>query len=84
MHEVTVTSLPHPISMFLLGFFLLAIIILYREYMSLVQRLKEQNQEIAKLESKIEKHVDHVDEKIAFITKKVDSRVDKALLGLKR
>ena len=84
MHEVTVTSLPHPISMFLLGFFLLAIALLYREYVSLIRRLKEQNQEIAKLESKIEKHVDQVDEKITFITKKVDSRVDKALLGLKK
>jgi|688.fasta_scaffold1690152_1 uncharacterized protein YbcC (UPF0753/DUF2309 family) len=84
MHEVTVTSLPHPISMFLLGFFLLAITLLYREYVSLVRRLKEQDQEISKLEAKIEKHIDHVDEKIAFITKKIDSRVDKALLGLKK
>jgi len=81
MNEVVTTILPHPITMFILGGMLLGVVILYREYTHLTKRMVEVKNDMEKLIQKMESHVSHTDEKMMFISKKVDSRVDKALLG---
>jgi len=84
MNEVVTTVLPHPITMFILGGMLLGLVILYREYVTFNKRMTEQRNDMEKLIQKMENHKNHTDEKIMFISKKVDSRVDKALLGIKK
>lgn len=84
MNEVTVSTLPHPISMFLLGFFTLAIILMFIEYLALKGKLNSQKKEMDKLVEKMESHVNHTEERLMFISKKVDSRVDKALLNSRK
>ena len=84
MHEVTVSTLPHPVSMFFLGAMVLGIIILWREYVSLQARFKESKQLIDKMMDKIDLHNQQVDDRIESISKKIDSRVDKALMAIKK
>ena len=84
MNEVVTTVLPHPITMFILGGMLLGLIILYREYVTFNRRMNEQRSDMEKLIQKMENHINHTDEKLMFISKKIDSRVDKALLGIKK
>ena len=84
MNEVVTTVLPHPISMFMLGGMLLGIIILFREYRSLTSRIKDLKQDFEKVMDKMDRHSSSIDEKIQTISKKVDSRVDKALLSIKK
>lgn len=84
MNEVTTTILPHPISMFILGGVVLGIIILWREYSSIIRQIKELKHDFEKVMDKMDKHQQNLDERIAGISKKVDSRVDKALLSIKK
>lgn len=82
--EVTVSTLPHPISMFLLGFMLFAIIVLYNEY----RRVKKETDEIKKdmkdIRIQLKAEATDLDKKLADVSKKVDSRVDKAIVSLKK
>lgn len=82
--EVTVSSLPHPISMFMLGITMVLVIFLFIEYRRTKEDSKECKQAIKKLEDDIRKIVAKTDEKLAEVSKKVDSRVDKAVLSLKK
>ena len=84
MNEVVTTVLPHPISMFMLGAMFIGIVILYREYKNLTNRLKELKSDFEKVIEKMDRHSSSIDEKIQTISKKVDSRVDKALLSIKK
>lgn len=84
MNEVATTVLPHPISMFLLGGMMLGIIILWREYSSTIRQIKELKHDLEKVMDKMERHQQSLDERVASISKKVDSRVDKALLSIKK
>ena len=82
--EVTVSSLPHPISMFFLGIFAVTIIFLTIEVFKM---RKEWDKFKNKNESKtndLQQFIDEFDSKISEVSKKVDSRVDKALLNLKK
>jgi flagellar biosynthesis/type III secretory pathway M-ring protein FliF/YscJ len=76
---IEINSLPHPISMFLLGFFTLAIIVMWYEYKKAIKIVSENKLEMEKLKEKMENLVQSTDEKLMFVSKKIDSRVDKAL-----
>lgn len=82
--EVTVSSLPHPISMFFLGTFLVAMIYMLIE----VNRFKKDNERLRLFIDSFEKRFSDLksesDSKISEISKKIDSRVDKALLTFKK
>ena len=82
--EVTVSSLPHPISMFLLGFTLFALIVLLFEYRRMKTDVKEVNCLIKDLDRELKTIESGVDKKLADVSKKVDSRVDKAIVALKK
>ena len=83
-NEVTVSSLPHPISMFILGFTLFALLMLYMEYKRTRSELIEFKSKLTNLKELINQSEVRLDTKITDISKKVDSRVDKAILSLKK
>jgi len=82
--EVTVSTLPHPISMFLLGFMLFAVIVLFNEYRRTRKELDEIKKDLNNVQDQLKTEVDGVDKKLADVSKKVDSRVDKAIVALKK
>jgi len=82
--EVTVSSLPHPISMFLLGIMSITVIFLFSEYRRGKQDVKECRDSIQELEALIEGVNRRTDDKLLEVSKKVDSRVDKAILAIKK
>lgn len=82
--EVTVSSLPHPISMFFLGIFAVTIIFMLTE----VIRFKKDNEKFKILAEDINKKMDlsksELESKLSEVSKKIDSRVDKALISFKK
>jgi uncharacterized protein YoxC len=82
--EVTVSSLPHPISMFLLGIMSITVVFLFSEYRRTKSEVKECRQSIEELECLMEGINKRTDEKLLEVSKKVDSRVDKAILAIKK
>jgi hypothetical protein len=84
MNEVAVTILPHPITTFILGIVFLGLVILWFEYRSMKNEVKKFNNSVEKLTNKLDETKGYVDNQLSDVSKKVDSRVDKALLNLKR
>ncbi len=82
--EVTISTLPHPISMFLLGFTLFALITLLLEYKRMKSELKEVKDRMKDLNCQLETIEESTDKKLSEVSKKVDSRVDKAIVALKK
>lgn len=82
--EITVSTLPHPISMFLLGFMLFSVLLLFNEYKRAKRDVEEVKQSIKDLREQLKSEVSDVDKKLAEVSKKVDSRVDKAIVALKK
>jgi len=82
--EVTVSSLPHPISMFLLGIMTVTMIFVLIEYKRNKIELKINTDRINEMEDIIELINKRTDDKILDISKKIDSRVDKAILAIKK
>jgi hypothetical protein len=82
--EVTVSSLPHPISMFFLGIFAVTIIFMLTE----VIRFKKDNEKFKSLAEEINKKIEvstsELEQKLSDVSKKIDSRVDKALISFKK
>jgi hypothetical protein len=84
MNEVTVTVLPHPITMFMLGGMLLGLILLFLAYMKTSNEVKESKQELLKLSDNIETSKTDISKAVGEISRKVDSRIDKALGSIKK
>jgi len=84
MNEVTVTVLPHPVTMFILGGMLLGLILLFLEFRrtremikNLAKQVENQNQIIYSIKEMTTKSIQEV-------SRKVDSRIDKALGNVKK
>jgi|SaaInl74LU_5_DNA_1037368.scaffolds.fasta_scaffold00196_5 hypothetical protein len=84
MDEVAVTILPHPVTTFILGVVFLGLIILWLEYRSMKNEVKKFNQSVENLTNKLEETKGEMASNLVEVSKKVDSRVDKAILNLKR
>ena len=82
--EVTVSTLPHPISMFLLGFMLFSVLMLFNEYRRTKKDVDDVKQGIKDLREQLKIDATNLDKKLADVSKKVDSRVDKAIVSLKK
>ena len=82
--EVTVSSLPHPISMFMLGIMAVTVVFLFIEYKRAKDEVKINTERIDELEKLIGLINQKTDDKISDISKKIDSRVDKAILAIKK
>ena len=81
--EVTVSSLPHPISMFFLGIFAITIIVMFVEMNALKKEKKKEFEILESMKISLEASKRELNERIAEISKKIDSRVDKAVAALK-
>lgn len=81
--EVTVSSLPHPISMFFLGTFAITIIVTVIEMNNLRKERKALLESMKELESSVDDFKNQIDQRLSDVSKKIDSRVDKAVSALK-
>jgi FtsZ-binding cell division protein ZapB len=81
--EVTVSSLPHPISMFFLGTFAITIIVVVVEMNSLKKERKFLIESMKEIQDSMEKLKVELESKLLDVSKKIDSRVDKAVSTLK-
>lgn len=82
--EVTVSSLPHPISMFFLGIFAVAIIFMWIEVNRSTKRKDQIQQDMQVLQKEHNEFKSEMTTKFNELSKKIDSRVDKAIVGLKK
>lgn len=82
--EVTVSSLPHPISMFFLGIFAVTIIYLVIEMNRVRKEWEKIKHTLDNFEIRFEECKNNTDNRINEISKKIDSRVDKAILSFKK
>jgi len=82
--EVVVSSLPHPISMFLLGIMIVTVIYTVLEVRRMKEEVKECKNRGTVLEETLVNVNKRTDEKVQELSKKVDSRVDKAILAIKK
>ena len=84
MNEVTVTILPHPITMFILGGMLLGIVVLFLEFSKTRNVVRELLREIEKDKEIINSIRENTFKSIQDVSRKVDSRIDKALGNTKK
>lgn len=82
--EVTVSSLPHPISMFLLGIFAVAIIFMWIEVNRSTKRKDDIQNDMRVLQKELSEFKTDITQKFNELSKKIDSRVDKAIVSLKK
>lgn len=84
MNEVSVTVLPHPITMFILGGMLLGLILLFFEYRRTRQMIKDLNNQFESQKQMISSIKEITEKSIQEVSRKVDSRIDKALGNVKK
>ncbi len=82
--EVTVSTLPHPISMFFLGITLMVTLFLFLEYKRTKEDFKVLKANHLELEKTIKEVSSKAEDRITELSKKLDSRIDKAILSLKK
>jgi hypothetical protein len=82
--EVTVSSLPHPISMFFLGIFGITIIFMWLEVSRSTKRKDKICSDMDILQKDLSEFKSDINSKFTDLSKKIDSRVDKAIVGLKK
>lgn len=82
--EVTVSTLPHPISMFLMGVTIVITAFLFIDYKRVKEDFKLNKETIKDLENKLELACKRTDDKLMDISRKIDSRVDKAIMAIKK
>lgn len=84
MNEVIVSTLPHPISMFFIGFMLFGAIFTYYEYKKLVTELKQMRENLKETKQQFKEMETRYEARVSEISKKIDSRVDKAVMNLRK
>lgn len=82
--EVVVSSLPHPISMFLLGIFSIAIIFMWIETQKSSKRKEKVIADLESMKTQVFEFKTEMNNKFSELSKKIDSRVDKAILTIKK
>ena len=81
---ITVSTLPHPISMFFIGVTFIVSIYLYLDVVKLRGEVRATIKENNEIKEKLHNTKIEVDRVVSELSKKVDSRVDKALDSLKK
>ena len=82
--EVTVSSLPHPISMFFLGIFGISIVFMWMEVNRTSKRKEKLMEDMETLKKEHSDFKSEMNSKFTELSKKIDSRVDKAVVSLKK
>lgn len=81
---ISVSTLPHPISMFFIGVTFIISIYLYLDVVKLRGEVRATIKENNEIKEKLHNTKIEVDRVVSELSKKVDSRVDKALDSLKK
>jgi uncharacterized protein (UPF0210 family) len=84
MNEIVITALPHPITTFVLGTMIVMAVITWvylSRVMNKLERLEKDNQE---MKEKISTNFKMTEKMGQEISRKVDSRIDKALGSIKK
>lgn len=82
--SVTVSTLPHPMSMFMMGIVVVVMIYVIIEHLKLRREMKELHKSSNVLKESMDSLKTSVFESINDVSRKVDSRVDKAVESLKK
>ena len=82
--SITVSTLPHPISMFFLGVSFIISLYLYFELNKVRSENRSISNENSEIKEKIRQYKIDVDKTVGELSKKVDSRVDKAIETMKK
>ena len=82
--SITVSTLPHPVSMFFLGVSFIICLYLYFELTRLRGEVRAITKENKEINDKIRNTKIEVDKSVGELSKKVDSRVDKAIESIKK
>ncbi len=82
--SITVSTLPHPISMFFLGVSFIISLYLYLEFTKVRNENRAISKENVEIREKIRQYKIEVDKTVGDLSKKVDSRVDKAIETMKK
>lgn len=82
--EVTVSSLPHPISMFFLGIFGITIVFMWMEVNRTSKKKEKLMEDMETLKKEHSEFKSEINSKFTELSKKIDSRVDKAVVSLKK
>jgi uncharacterized protein (UPF0210 family) len=84
MNEIVITALPHPITTFVLGTMIVMAVITWvylNRVMNKMENLEKENQE---MKEKISSNFKMTERMGQEISRKVDSRIDKALGSIKK
>jgi hypothetical protein len=81
---ISVTTLPHPISMFFLGVSFIISLYLYFELTKIRNDIRAMVKENSEIKEKIRNTKVEIDRIVSELSKKVDSRVDKAIESMKK
>ena len=81
---ISVTTLPHPISMFFLGVSFIISLYLYFELTKIRNDIRAMVKENSEIKEKIRNTKVEIDRIVSDLSKKVDSRVDKAIESMKK
>ena len=82
--SITVSTLPHPISMFFLGVSFIISLYLFFELSKMRTENRAITKENSEIREKIRQYKIDVDKTVNELSKKVDSRVDKAIETMKK
>jgi hypothetical protein len=82
--SVVVSTLPHPISMFFIGVTFVISIYLYFELMKFRQEVRTISKENSEIRDNIRTAKNEINKIVSELSKKVDSRVDKAIESIKK
>ena len=81
---ITISTLPHPISMFFLGVCFIISLYLYFEFTKIRNDIRAMVKENSEIKEKIRNTKVEIDRIVSELSKKVDSRVDKAIESMKK
>lgn len=84
MNEVVITALPHPITTFVLGVMVVFAIVTWVYLTRVLNRMDHLERENQEMSNKLANHFKSTEKMGQEISRKVDSRIDKALVSLKK
>jgi hypothetical protein len=84
MNEVVITALPHPITTFVLGTMIVLAVITWMYLNRVVNKLDILEKENQEMKEKISSNFKMTEKMGQEISRKVDSRIDKALGSIKK
>jgi uncharacterized membrane protein YccC len=84
MNEVVITALPHPITTFVLGVMVVFAIVTWVYLTRVLNRMDHLERANQEMDNKLSNHFKSTEKLGQEISRKVDSRIDKALVSLKK